>query len=115
MRVDNVLLVVDHQNLPLAAFESVRRNLVVFHELVQCFPRNAAELRAWYSEALELTVIEAADDSLLANLADLRGFTGREHGFHRRPPCRLRPARVKEIGLRLNASRQTRSETIHSE
>ena len=39
-------------------------------------------LRAGHAEALELAVVEAADDGLLADLADLGGFAGREHGLH---------------------------------
>ena len=38
--------------------------------------------RAGHAEALELPVVEATDDGLLADLADLGGFAGREHGLH---------------------------------
>src|SRR5262249_7917156 len=62
--------------------QRVGGDLVVLHELVQGLARDAAEARAGHAEALELPVVEAADDGLLADLADLRRLAGREHGLH---------------------------------
>src|SRR5581483_3667842 len=58
------------------------RDAVVLHELVQGLARDAAEPRPGDAEALELAVVEATDDRLLADFADLGGFAGREHGLH---------------------------------
>ena len=80
--VDQFGIVVHEKDLPLAALQSVRRNVVVLHELVQRLTGNPPELGARNPETLELTIVEAADDGLLADLADLCGFAGREHGLH---------------------------------
>ena len=54
--------------------------------------------RAGHAEALELPVVEATDDGLLADLADLGGFAGREHGLHAFVhPLLARPARTSEV------------------
>ena len=70
-------------------------------------------LRAGHAEALELPVVEAADDGLLADLADLGGFAGREHRLHAFiHPCRLRPARMKEVRARPSDRAGRRTESV---
>src|SRR5262249_45355849 len=75
-------IVVDEQDLALAAFQGIGGNAVVLHELVQHFPRNTAEAGTGHAEALELPVVEATDNGLLADLANLGGFAGRENSLH---------------------------------
>jgi len=75
-------VVVDEQDLALAALQGIGRDAVVLHELVQGLAGDAAEPAARHAEPLELAVVEAADDGLLGDLTDLRGFAGREHGLH---------------------------------
>src|SRR5262249_45212726 len=60
-------------------------NAVVFHEAVERFAGNAAEPGARHPEALELSVVEATDDGLLADLTDFGGLAGRENGLHAYP------------------------------
>ena len=79
---DQFLVVVDDQHLALAAFQGVGRNAVVAHEREQLLARNAAEPAARHAKALELAGIEATNNRLLADLADLGGFAGGEHSFH---------------------------------
>ena len=79
---DQILVVVDDQDLALAAVERVGRDAVVAHERVELIARNAAEAAARHAEALELAGIEATNDRLLTDLADLGGFAGGEHSFH---------------------------------
>src|SRR5439155_22634149 len=81
-QLDQLGVVVDEQDLALAAFEGLGRDAVILHELVQGLPRDAAEPRSGHAEALELSVVETTDDGLLADFADLGGLAGREHGLH---------------------------------
>src|SRR5262249_20715517 len=81
-QLDQFDVVIDEQHLALAALQGVGGDLVVLHELVQGLARDTPEARAGHTEALELPVVEAADDGLLAHLADLRRLAGREHGLH---------------------------------
>ena len=83
-QLDQILIVVDDQDLALAAVEGVGRDAVVPHERVELVARNAAEAAARHAEALELAGVEAANDRLLADLADLGGFAGRENSLHGR-------------------------------
>src|SRR5262249_14412339 len=71
-------VVIDEQDLSASAFESVGRDAIVLHEFVKHFARDAAKSRPRYSEALELPVVEATDDGLLADLANLCSFACRE-------------------------------------
>src|SRR5262249_7931271 len=79
---DEVVVVVDQQHLALAALQRVGGDAVVLHEFVQGLARDAPEPRAGHPEALELTLVEAADDGVLADLADLRRLAGREYSLH---------------------------------
>ena len=81
-QLDQFLIVVDDQDLALAAFQGVGRDAVVAHERVQFIPRNAAETAARHAKALELSGIEATNNRLLADLADFGRFAGRKHSFH---------------------------------
>src|SRR5207302_8615127 len=75
-------VVVDEQHLALAAFQGIGGNAVVLHELVERFTGNATEAGARHTEALELSVVEATNDGLLAHLANLGGLAGRENSLH---------------------------------
>src|SRR5262249_22567298 len=90
-------LIIDEQNLALAALQGVGGDAVVLHELVEGLAGDAAELGARHAEALELPVVEATDDGLLGDLADFRGLAGREHGLHTNATLPARPAREKEV------------------
>src|SRR5262249_14885611 len=79
---DQVFVVVDDENLAFAAIEGVGRDAVVPHEGVELVARDAAKTAARDAETFELPGVEAADDCLLADLTNLRGFAGREHGLH---------------------------------
>ena len=79
---DQIFIVVDDEDLALAAIEGVGRNAVVAHERVELIARNAAEPAARNAEALQLARVEAANDRLLTDLANLGGFAGRENSFH---------------------------------
>ena len=81
-QLDQFLVVVDDQDLALAAFQGIGRNAVVAHERVQLVARDAAEAAARHAKSLELSGVEAANDGLLADLADLGRFAGRKHSFH---------------------------------
>src|SRR5262249_17882753 len=79
----------------LAALKSIGGNAVIPHELVQGLARDAAETGTGNPEAFELSVVEAPNDCLLADLANLGRLAGRENGFHAflSVPCRtLHPA-----------------------
>jgi len=80
--LDDVDVVVDEQHLALAALQGVGRDLVVPHEAVQRLPRDPPELRPGHPEALQLAIVETADDGLLTDFANLRGFAGREYSLH---------------------------------
>src|SRR5207244_2298736 len=69
-------------HLALAALEGVGRDAVVLHELVQRLAGDAAKTRSRNAEAFELAIVEAANDRLLTDLADLGGFASRENGLH---------------------------------
>src|SRR5690606_25748647 len=79
-------IVIHHQDAGLAAFQRVRRNAVVLHELDQGFPRDAAKTRTRHPETLQPAGVKAADDRLLRHLADLSSFTGRKYALHGRAP-----------------------------
>ncbi len=51
---------------------------LVLHELQELIARNSAELASRNAKPPELPVVKAADDSLLTEPADVRGFAGRE-------------------------------------
>src|SRR5262249_56779962 len=74
--------VVDDQDLSLPALQGIRGDAVILHEFVEGLAGDSAEPAARHPEPLELAVVEAADDGLLGDLADLRGLAGREHGLH---------------------------------
>src|SRR5437899_4733311 len=80
--LDQLGVVVNEQHFALAAFKGVRGDAIVLHEAVERFARNAAEAGSGHAESLELPVVEAADDGLLAHLADFGGFAGRENSLH---------------------------------
>ena len=79
---DQILIVVDDENLALAAIEGIGRDAVVAHERIELIARNAAEAAARHAEALQLAGIEATNDRLLADLANLGGFASGEYSFH---------------------------------
>ena len=81
-QLDQFHVVVDEENLALPALESFGRDAVVLHELVEGFARDAAEPRSGDAKSFELPVVEATDDRLLTDFADLGGLAGREHGLH---------------------------------
>ena len=81
---DQFFVVVDDQDLPLAAFQGVGRNAVVAHEQKKLIARNAAESASRHAKTLELAGVEAANNRLLADLANLGGFTGRKYCLHLR-------------------------------
>src|SRR5205823_5279351 len=110
---DEVRLVVDEQHLALAALQGVGRDAVVLHELVEGLAGDAPELRARHPEALELPVVEAADDGLLGDLADFGGLAGREHGLHAYATLPARPAREKEVRAAVRPSRRDRNPSVN--
>src|ERR1043166_4082095 len=79
---DELSVVVNEKDLAAARFERIGRDAVVLHELVQHFARDAAKARPRDSEALELPVVKATDNGLLADLANLGSFACRENGLH---------------------------------
>ncbi len=81
-QLDELGVVVHEQDLALAALQRIGRDAVVLHELVERLAGDPAEAGAGHAEALQLAVVETADDGLLADLADLGGFAGRENGLH---------------------------------
>src|SRR5262249_26275433 len=81
-QLEQVGVVVDQEHLALAALQRVGGDAVVLHELVQGLAGDPAEAGAGDAEALEVAVVEATDDGLLADLANLGSFAGRENSFH---------------------------------
>src|SRR5262249_51542372 len=79
---DQFGIVVHQQHFALAAFEGVGGDAVVLHELVEGFAGNTAEPGAGHPEPFELTIVEAADNRLLAYFADFGGLAGRKNGLH---------------------------------
>src|SRR5205085_2616931 len=57
-------------------------NPVVLHEAVERLAGDAPEPGSRHAEPLELPVVEATDNGLLADLADFSGLAGRENGLH---------------------------------
>ena len=98
-QLDQLLVVVDQQHLPLAAFQGVGGDAVVPHEHVELLAGNAAETAAGHAESLQLSRVKTANDRLLADLADLGRLAGREHCLHVILPslclAGLRPASAK--------------------
>src|SRR5262249_23859829 len=80
--LDQLDIVVDEQDLPLAAFQGIGRNAIVLHELVKRLAWDAPEPRTGYPESLELSVVETTNDGLLTDLADFGGLAGRKNSFH---------------------------------
>jgi len=78
-QIDQVLVVVDDQQLLLAAFQGIRRDTVFFHEVVEMVARDSAEPTPWNPKPLERPVVKATNDRLLTYLADLGRFPSREH------------------------------------
>eukprot|EP01026_Neomeris_dumetosa_P051053 TRINITY_DN44864_c1_g1_i2.p3 TRINITY_DN44864_c1_g1~~TRINITY_DN44864_c1_g1_i2.p3 ORF type:complete len:130 (-),score=20.98 TRINITY_DN44864_c1_g1_i2:71-460(-) len=74
----DALVVVDHEHPPLLTLERVERDPVVPHEAHELLARDPPELAARDTKPMQAAVVEAADDRLLADLADLRGLPGRE-------------------------------------
>ena len=66
--------------MPLSS--CIRRDVVVLHERHQRVTRDAAEPAARHAEPLEPAAVEAADDRLLRDLADLGRFAGGEYRLH---------------------------------
>src|SRR5262245_64533016 len=79
---DEFLVIVNDQRFALPAFEGIGGNSVFLHELVQDVPRNPAKFRAGYAKALELARVKAANDRLLADLADSGRLTRGIDRFH---------------------------------
>src|SRR5262249_52644332 len=73
---------VHDQRFALPAFEGIRGDAVFFHELVEDIARNPAELRAGHAKPLELAGVKAANDRLLADLANPGRFTRGVNRFH---------------------------------
>src|SRR5262249_14338967 len=87
---DQILIIVNNQNLALAAIERVGRNAVVAHERIKLIARNSAEAATRHAEALKLPRVETTDNRLLTDLADFGSFAGCEYGFHvLKPPLSL--------------------------
>ena len=78
-QLDDLLVVIDDKNALLAAFEQLGGDVVGLHEPQQLDTGNAPEARARHTEAVEPAVVEAPDDGVLADLADLGGLAGGEH------------------------------------
>ena len=107
---DQFDVVIDQQDLTATAFEGVGRDAVVLHELVEHFARDAAKARPRDPKALELPVVEATDDGLLADLANLRSFACRENGLHGYiHPCRPQPT-IETGPQYLSSTRRRRTE-----
>ena len=81
-QLDQFRVVIDEQDLALPAFERVGWDAIVLHELVQGFAGNAAKPGTRYAKPFQLSVVEAANDCLLADLADFGRLTGRKNGLH---------------------------------
>ena len=81
-QLDELDVVIDEQHFALAAFQGIGGNTVVLHEFVQGLARDAPEPGTRYPEPLQLSVVETADNGLLADLADFGGLAGRENSFH---------------------------------
>src|SRR5579863_1267564 len=79
---NQLLIVVDDQRFPLSTFQRVGRNAVFLHELVQNVPGNSSKLRTGDSKTLELSGIEAANDRLLADLANPGSLACGVDGLH---------------------------------
>src|SRR5690606_6238144 len=77
-QLEDLGVVVDDEDALAPGVEDLGGDVVGAHEAQQLVPRDAAETRARDAEALEAPGVEAADDGLLADLADLGGFAGRE-------------------------------------
>jgi hypothetical protein len=65
----------------LSALQCVCRNPILLHEIIQRLSRNSSKARK--AVALQSAVIEAPNDSLLADLTDLCRFASRENGLRR--------------------------------
>ena len=78
-QIDQVLVVVDDQQLLLAALQGIGRDAVFFHEIVEVVARDSAKPTPWHPKTFQRPVVEATNDCLLTDLADLGRFPSREH------------------------------------
>ncbi len=74
-----LLIIVDDQKLTLATLEGIGGDAIVAHETIKFVPRNASEPAAWDSKALQGAVVEAANNGLLTDFADLGCFACGEY------------------------------------
>src|SRR5262249_17239375 len=83
-QLDHRGIVVHDQDPALPALQGIRRDPVLLHEPVEGVTRDPSESGPGDSKSLELTGVEAANDRLLAHLADLGRLARRENGLHGR-------------------------------
>src|SRR5271157_833461 len=81
-QVDHGLIIVHDQNSPAAAFQSVGRDPVLFHEAKERLAGNSPKPRAGNPKAFQLSRVEAAYYGLLTDFANLRCLASRVHGLH---------------------------------
>ena len=78
---DDAAVVVDDKDALGGAFDQVGRDSMGLHEIKEAIARDATKFRARHAKALEVALIEAADDRLLADSTDGCHFAGGEDGL----------------------------------
>jgi len=73
-----LFIVIDDENAVFGVFQGIQRDAVFPHEVNESIAGNATEAASRNAESLQLTGVEAANDGLLADLADLRCFSSRK-------------------------------------
>src|SRR5205085_7059083 len=79
----NLRIVIHNQDFSLAGIQRIRGNSVVLHKGNQRLAGNSPKAASWNAKALQSPAVEAANDGLLRDFADFRGFTGCENGLHK--------------------------------
>src|SRR5208337_2255925 len=81
-QIDHGLVVVHDQDPPASAFQSVRRDPVLFHEAEERLAGNSPKPRSGNPKAFQLSRVEAAYYGLLTDFANLRCLASRVNGLH---------------------------------
>lgn len=91
------LVIIDEQSFPFAALEGIGGDAVVLHKPEEDLAGNAAEPGTGNAKPFELARIEAANDSLLADIANFRRFASREDSLHKRDPSFESSTRLLQV------------------